>query len=360
MTNAHAHELTLYIGGYSKVPNGGLSVAKFNTHTGALSQPVFAASTPNPSFLALAASGKYLYAANESGAVGGGHRGGLSAFAIDDDSCSLKPLNAVAVGGGICHVGIDASGKYLLTAAYGDGFFSVWKIEADGRIGQRTAFVQHTKRVVKPPLKSGPHVHQFVLSPDNRFAFAVDLGLDKVFIYRFCATTGTVSAADPPFAETERGAGPRHMSFSSDGRFAYLINEYGNSIDVFGYSEGNLRRLQTVSTLPADFTGQSHCAEILVHPSGKWVYGSNRGRDSVAAFKRDEQQGTLKWIGEAPTEGRFPRNFVLSPDGNWLLAANQKDSSIIVFRINPENGMLVKGTLLSGVPGEPTCLRFGT
>lgn len=350
-------ELTIFIGTYSKDPQGGIYAANFNATSGEITDVKVAAASPNASFLALHPSGKFLYAVNESGEVAGQKSGGISAFAIEEQTEKLVPLNALPVGGGLCHLSLNASGKFLLAAAYGGGFTGVWKLEEDGTIGTRVAFNQHQDDAAREQ-KRKPHAHQFIVSPDNRFAFAVDLGLNRVLLHRFDAQTGALQNGTPVFLPTAPGAGPRHLSFAPSGRYAYLSNELNSTVQMLRYSEGTFESVQTISTLPAGFTGKNSTAEIAVHPSGSFVYGSNRGRDSIVIYKVAAKSGHLTWQSEAFTEGRNPRYFCFSPDGKFLLAANQSDHSIIVFRVDQNSGELTKVFLLKDVPGEPVCLVF--
>lgn len=351
--------LPLLIGGYTKNAHQGINVVYFDTQSGELKNTSLAAATASPTFLALHPSGKYLYAVNENGAVAGGKIGGLSAFEIVDGQ-RLKPLNAVAAGGGLCHLSTDATGEYLLAAAYGGGSFEVWSLKENGEINERVDFIQSPTEQGEDGKPKKPHGHQFILSPDNCYAFAVDLGLDKVFIFHFDQSTGKLSPMQPPLVQVKSGAGPRHMVFDKAAKFAYLINEHGNTIDVFAYAGGVLTPMQNISTLPPEYSGENKTAEIAIHPNGRFLYGSNRGRDSIVVFSIDERSGKLKSIGEAFTEGGFPRHFTFSPDGKWLLAVNQHDASITVFGVDDETGHLTIRTLFEGAPEAPVCLLFST
>lgn len=357
LPHAHAELLPLYIGNYTQNKTQGINLAYFNTKTGKLKNMSIAAPTASPTFLALHPNEKYLYAVNENGSVSGQNIGGISAFEIEKGN-RLKPLNAVAAGGGLCHLCIDATGKYLLATAYSGGSTEVWSLKPNGEIGERLQFILNPPETGDNGQRKVSHGHQIVLSPDNRFAFAVDLGLDKVFIFRFNARTGMLTPATIPYVRLDSGAGPRHLAFSPDTKFAYVINELGNTLTAFKYHEGKLENLQTVSTLPENFLGENYTAEVEVHPNGRFLYGSNRRRDSIVIHSIEPADGRIKQIGEVFTEGRNPRHFALSPDGRWLLAANQNDSSIIIFKLDPKTGMLTKSSIVKDVPGEPVCLLF--
>lgn len=346
----------LYIGTYSQHPQGGIYGARFDPQTGELSRPQTLASTPNPSFLAASPDGRFLFAVNEWGQVAGEDKGGLSAFRLNFATAGLSPLSAIAEGGTLCHLSVDATGKWLLVAAYSAGTASTWPIQADGTIGPRAALVQHAGHGADENRQSGPHAHHIVLSPDNRRAFVADLGLDKVMIYGFNAQTGALVPAAPPFVPLASGAGPRHLALTPSGRFLYVVSELNNTITVFKDAPSAPRQVQVVSTLPADFMGQSFAAEIAVRPDGRFLYVSNRGHNSIALYAI-EVDGQLKPAGFSPT-GRGPRHFTFDPSGRWLLTANQTDRSITVFKVDLQSGALTPQHQLQ-VPDEPTCLLFG-
>ncbi len=358
--SARAEILPFYIGASTAAAAQGIALAQFDTKTGEIKDIETVAVSANPTFLALHPSGRFLYAANESGAVAGENVGGLSAFAIDAKTKKLTPLNTVAQGGVLCFLSVDATGKFLLTASYTSGEFEIWALLENGEIGERVELIKPAPETDGAAVNNKPktsNAHQFVLSPDNCFAFAVDLGLDKVFIYRFDEKTGHLAPADPPFAKLAEGAGPRHLAFGKDANFVYVINEHGNTVTTFKRDGGALENLQTLSTLPENYEGKSYTAEIETHPNGKFLYGSNRGHDSIAIFKIDEKSGKLESWGEAPT-GAWPRHFTIAPGGDWLLAANQNDSSITVFRLDAATGLLTKSALVENLPGQPACLLF--
>jgi len=354
--NARAELLPFYIGASTNDAAQGIALAQFDTKTGEINNIETVAVSANPTFLALHPNGRFLYAANESGAVAGEKVGGLSAFAVDAKTKKLTALNAVAQDGVLCFLSVDATGKFLLTASYTSGEFEIWALLENGEIGERVELIAPAPETVNDKPKTS-NAHQFVLSPDNRFAFAVDLGLDKVFIYRFDEKTGHLAPADPPFARLAESAGPRHLAFGKDAKFAYVINEHGNTVTAFKRDGGALENLQTLPTLSEDYEGKSYTSEIETHPNGKFLYGSNRGRDSIAIFGIDEKSGQLKSLGEAPT-GAWPRHFTIAPGGDWLLAANQNDSSITVFRLDAATGLLSKSALIENLPGQPACLLF--
>jgi 6-phosphogluconolactonase len=308
----------VYFGTYTGAKSQGIYVSRFDPATGGLSAPELAATTRNPTFLAVHPGGRCLYAVNEVGDAGT-----VSAFAIDAETGKLTLLNRQGSGGGgPCHLSVDATGRCLLVANYNSGSIAALPIHADGSLGEATTTIQHTGSSVNPARQTGPHAHFICPSPDDRFALNCDLGLDKVFVYRLDADAARLSPGDPPFATVAPGSGPRHLTFSPDGRFVYVINEMGGTINVFSYNAANaaLTGVQTISTLPADFSGKNTAAEIALTPSGKFLYASNRGDDSLAVFAVDRKSGRLTLVEHQSTQGRTPRHFVIDPTGHWLLA----------------------------------------
>jgi 6-phosphogluconolactonase len=284
----------------------------------------------------------------------------VSAFAIDAATGNLTLLNQEGVrGASPCHLSVEPSGKVLLAANYSDGTVTALPIRDTGRVDEPTAFIQHTGASVNPERQKGPHAHSINTDPAGRFAFAADLGLDKVLIYRLDARLGTLTPHDPPSVSVTPGAGPRHFAFHPSGRTAYLLNEIDSTVTAFGYDpeRGVLTTLQTLSTLPEGFMGNNSTAEVLVHPSGRFLYSSNRGHDSIALFTIEERSGHLTAIGHESTRGKTPRNFGIDPTGALLLAANQDSDSVVLFRIDPESGRLTATGEAVEVP-HPVCVRM--
>jgi 6-phosphogluconolactonase len=355
-----AGEFLVYFGTYTGAKSKGIYVSRFDPATGRLSAPELAAATRNPSFLALHPGGHFLYAVGEVDNAGGKPAGTVSAFALDRISGKLTLLNQQASGGaGPCHLAVDATGKCLLVANYGSGSIAALPIHADGRLGEAATTIQHTGSSVNPQRQAGPHAHFICPSPDNRFALNCDLGLDQVLVYHLDANAATLTTNDPPFATVAPGAGPRHLTFSPDGKFVYVLNEMGSTISAFSYNPTNaaMTEVQTLSTLPKNFSTNNTCAEIVLHPSGKFLYGSNRGHDSIAAFAVDRKSGRLACVEHQSTQGRTPRHIVIDPTGHWLLAENQASDSVIVFALDPDTGKL-KPTGQSLAVGSPVCAVF--
>jgi 6-phosphogluconolactonase len=254
---------------------------------------------------------------------------------------------------------VDKEGKNVLVANYGGGSVAALPIQADGRLREASSFIQHKGSSVNPKRQEGPHAHSINLDTANRFACAADLGLDQVLVYQFDATKGTLTPHTPPFAAVAPGAGPRHFAFHPSGRYAYVINEMNSTVTAFTYDaqQGTLKELHTLSTLPAGFKGNNSTAEVQVHPSGKFLYGSNRGHDSIAIFTIDQDTGRLTAAGHELTQGRTPRNFGIDPTGSYLLAANQATDTIVVFRIDPQTGNLKATGQTVSMP-TPVCVKF--
>jgi len=342
---------------------GGIYSVRFDSADGSLAAPVRAARSPRPGFLASDPDGRRLYAACEldPGLAVRPGAGGVSAFAIDRGTGLLAFLNQRPSGAGApAHVVVDATGRMVIAADYAGGTICAWPILSDGRLGERSSLVRHSGAPGPNRLRQeSPHPHSVTLSPDNRFAVACDLGLDRVFCYRIDPGRASLAAAEPRFAAVPRGLGPRHAKFSSDGRQLYVLNEMGGSICMFGRdpATGALVLRQTVSTLPSGFRGANLSAEIRIDARGRFVYASNRGPDSIAVFSRDPGRGTLSLVQIVPSGGRQPRNFALSPDGRWLLCANRGTNDLTVFSVDPSTGFLAATAHRVAVP-QPICVLF--
>ncbi len=349
-----------YTGGKGRASEG-IYVFRFDTTTGKASAPMLAAKSVNPSFLALHPGGKYLYAANEVSQFAGKSVGAVGAFAIDRESGKLTLLNqASSAGAGPAHLTVDRAGKCVLVANYGGGSVAALPIKADGSLGEPASSIQHTGSSVDPQRQKEPHAHNINVSPDNRFAFAADLGLDKMLIYKLDAGNAVLTANDPAFATVPPGSGPRHFAFHPNGKFAYVINEMLCTMTTFSYDakQGELKVIQTVSTLPA---GESvkpgySTAEVVAHPNGKFLYGSNRGHDTIAVYSIGAD-GKITLVQNAPAEVKIPRNFNLDPTGQWLITAGQNSDNLAIFRVDPQTGKLeFTGTKLE--VGAPVCVKF--
>ncbi|HZV04327.1 MAG TPA: lactonase family protein [Gemmataceae bacterium] len=352
----------VYIGSYTgeKSKSKGIYRCEFDAATGKLSEPMLAAEMTNPSFLAIHPNHRSLYAVGETGEFEGKPSGAVTAFSIDPESGELKRLNQKpSSGAGPCHVVVDKKGKNVLLANYGAGSAAVLRIEDDGRLGERTAFAQHSGKGTDPARQEGPHAHSINLDAANHYAFVADLGLDQVFVYRFDSDKGSLEKNEPPSAKIEPKSGPRHFAFHPNGRYAYVINELANTVTAMKYDaeKGVLTPIQTISTLPEGYNKQSWTAEVQVHPSGKFLYGSNRGHNSIAVFTIDEKTGKLTAAGHQDEGIKTPRNFGIDPTGKFVLVANQDGDSILVFRVDGQTGAL-QATGEKVEVGKPVCVKF--
>ena len=354
-------DMVVFVGTYTTwglAKSEGIYVYRMDPSSGALKLENVAKGVVNPSFLAVDPQHRYLIAANEAGDIGGQPAGGVSAFAIDPKTAALTFLNKQPFReGGPCYVCIERTGKFALTANYGVGNVVMLPIMADGRLGPASDVVQHQGAGSDPDRQKGPHAHSIITDRANRYAFAADLGLDKILVYRMDLEKGKLL----PHGEVKvrAGAGPRHFTFHPSGRYAYLIQELNSTLTAFAYDAGKglLEELQTISTLPEGFQGRSSCADVHVSPSGKFVYGSNRGHDSIAMFSIDEKSGKLTFLGCEPTGGKTPRGFAIDPTGTFLLAANQDTNNIVTFKIDPQTGTLRQTASIADVP-TPVCVKI--
>ncbi len=342
-SEASSSSLWVLLGTYTRGRSRGIYRCRLDLRTGRLSEPELAAESTSPSFLAVHPTKRFLYAVNEVGRFRDERAGAVSAFALDSRSGQLRPLNQRStVGPGPCHLTLDATGRFVLVANYSGGSVAVLPVLDDGSLGEAVQFVQHAGRSVDPRRQKAPHAHCVTLAPSNRFAVVADLGLDKLLVYRFDPQTGSLTPNRPPSVSVQPGSGPRHFVFHPSGRWAYVINELASTVTVLAWDgqRGTLQPLQTVSTLPADFEGRNTTAELAVHPNGRFLYGSNRGHDSLAVFRVDAQTGRLRLVQHVSTQGRTPRHFALDPTGRFLLAENQDSGTVVVFRVDADTGRL--------------------
>jgi 6-phosphogluconolactonase len=360
VVSAADYRYLVYVGTYTDKDSKGIYAYRFDPASGE-SEPVgLAASTANPSFLAVDSNNKYLYAVNETDNFNGGHTGAVSAFAIDRNTGKLTLLQQVAsLGADPAHLSLDHTGRYLLVANYTSGNIAAFPVEADGKLGARSAFVQHSGSSVNQERQTGPHAHEIQTSPDNQFVLTADLGLDELLVYRFDAKTGALTPGNPPFVKVSPGSGPRHFAIAPSGKFVYLVNEMSSTITVFSYSadSGRLKELQTISTLPQGFKGENTTAEIEVDAMGRFLYVSNRGDDSVETFAIDPHTGALSFVQRTPTGGKTPRHFTLDPTGKWLFAANQDSNTINIFAVDPASGRMTATSYTLQV-SSPVCVVF--
>ena len=323
-----------YIGTYTGHGSQGIYAYRFEPATGELTNLGLAVKTENPSFLAVAPGGAYLYAVNEN------EVGSVSAFRIDRKTGKLTPLNSVSTSGSSpCALAVNHSGKFVLAANYGSGSVGLFPIKADGSLAPASAFNHHNGSGLNPQRQAGPHAHSASFSPDDRYAFSADLGVDLIYVYGFDAARGTLTTVG--YGHVTPGFGPRHLAFLPNGRFAYVIDELAATVSVFSWRAGVLRPITAVSTLPEAYRGPKSGAEIAVHPNGRFLYASNRGQLSdIAIFQIDQATGKLTPIGRVASGGQTPRSFGIDPTGEYLFAANQDSDNVVVFHIDPNSGQL--------------------
>lgn len=350
----------VYVGTYTGEKSKGIYAFRFDEKTGALSQVGLAVETRSPSWLALHPSGQFLFAANEVDDFEGGPAGSVSAFRIDRASGALTLVNTRSSRGAHpCHLEVSRAGTHLIVANYTGGNLAVLPIGPDGRLGEATQVVQHRGSSVNTDRQRGPHAHSIDLDAENRFAVSADLGADRLFVYRFEPATGQLLAGLHPAVAAEPGAGPRHFAFHPGKPFGFAINELSSTITTFGWDakRGALKTMGRVSTLPPGYRGSNSTAEIRVHPGGRFLYGSNRGHDSIAVYRIGQETGTLTLVEHERTRGRTPRSFTIDPTGQWLVAANQGSDTLAVFRINDRDGSLTPVGGLAAV-GSPVSVVF--
>jgi 6-phosphogluconolactonase len=330
----------IFLGTYTRNGSQGIYAVRLDGETGRLSTPVLAAAAPDPAWITLTPDRRFLYAISptQTQAVG---------FRVDQTKGTLAPLAAAPAPTAQppSHLAVDATGRTLLAANYRDGYVAAMRIHEDGTLDPPTT-IKHTGKGPHPTRQDQPHVHSVTVSPDNRFVIVADLGLDKIFSYALDPAAARLKPATPPFVVTEPGAGPRHFKFGADGKHAYAINELANTIAAYDFeaATGTLTPRQVVPTLPPEFKGANTTAEIRVHPNGRFVYGSNRGHDSIAVFSVDPATGRLSAmpVEIVPTGGKNPRNFALSPDGRWLVCAHQDTPLLTVFAVDGTSGRLTR------------------
>jgi len=334
-------------------------IYRLDTSSGALQLVSRAGGVESPFFLAFHPNGRFLYTINAVQQPGGTWVGMASAFALDPQSGALILLNEQPVPGAFpCYIAVDRTGQCALVANYVSGCVAALPIRVDGTLGPASDHIQHQGSSIDPQRQEGPHAHCIVIDPTERYAFAADLGLDKILCYKLDPRRAKLTPNDVPWARVAPGSGPRHLAFHPSGRFAYVINELNSTMVAFAYdaAHGVLAEMQTIRTIPEEFTEVNYCADVHVAPSGKFVYGSNRGHDSIAIFRVAEDTGKLTYLGCEPTQGKWPRNFALDPSGNYLLAANQDGDNLVVLRIDPKTGKLSATGHAVQVP-KPVCVK---
>lgn len=352
-------KLRVYIGTFNSRTSRGIYLSELELATGKLSDPQLAGEAQDAGFLAVHPTKKFLYSVCKFQDAEGKTIGGVNAFAIDQATGKLTLLNQQSSeGAGPCHLVVDAAGKNVLVANYGGGNVAALPIGPEGKLAQASSMRQHKGTSVDPKRQTAPHAHSINLDAKSRFAFAADLGLDQVVVYKFDSAKGLLTPNDPPFAKVADGAGPRHFAFHPTGKFGYVINELGNTVTAFNYDaeKGKLTEIQSISTLPPDFKEPSYTAEIVVHPSGKFLYGSNRYHNSLAVFAIDQATGKLTLLEITPVGGKLPRNFNVDPTGKWIIVGNHEDDTLSVMKVEADGRLKL---IRNDVPvSAAVCIKF--
>ncbi len=352
----------VYISTYTEHGGDGIYLAELNTSTGDLQLIKQVAAVKKASFLALHPNHRYLYSTCEVDECRDSKGGAVAAYKLNADTGSLTLLNHQPSGGeGPHYLSLDREGKNALVANYHAGSVAILPIGADGTLGVATATVLHHGSSVNKSRQTGPHPHAIDADPPDRFVFVPDLGTDEVVAYRFNPGAGTLAPNNPSALATTPGAGPRHIAFHPNGKWAYVINELDSTLNALRYDSerGVLTQMDTVSTLPAGAKEENITGEVIVHPNGRFLYGSNRGHDSIAVFAIDQTTGRLISLGHCPAGGRSPRNFNIDPSGKFILSANLDSDSVTVLKLDPVTGKLARTAHEIKVI-QPYCIQFSS
>ncbi len=350
----------VYIGTYTWNESEGIYVYRLDNSSGTLTYESKKTGLENPTFLAIEPRRRCLYAVSEIHEFDGQPGGVVSSFGIDPTTGELNFLNRQPSGGAEpCHLSVDATGKYVLVANYTGGSVAVFPIRENGELGEICDLVHHKGSSINSERQTCAHPHSVMIDPANRYVFVPDLGIDQIAIYRLDSVNGKLVPNTQPSVQVQAGAGPRHLDFHPSLPYAYVINELNSTLTAFVYDEsnGSLDEIQSISTLPTDFEGVSHCADVHVHPSGRFVYGSNRGHDSIAMFRIAEESGLLTFLGCEPSRGKTPRNFAVDSAGNYLYSANHDSNNIVTFQIDGETGRLKSAGKTADAP-TASCLKI--
>lgn len=354
-----AEEPVVFISAFKSGEEGTIHAYRFDSKNGQLTLLHRTTDIENPFFTAISPDGKFLYAIDAK-QFGSEEHEFVASFRIEGRGGKLTRLNRQSSRGtASCYLDVDATGKTVVVANYSSGSVASLPARDDGALGEIVSFVQHSGSSVNPARQKEPHAHSIVVSPDNRFVLAADLGIDKVLIYELNAETATIKEnAAQPFAELPSGSGPRHLTFHPNGKYVYVINELKNTVTFFDYANdtGRLTQQQTISTLPTDFNGTSHTADLKITPDGRFLYGTNRGHDSIAIF-RIADDGRLALVRIDPSLGKGPQNLLITPDGRWLMCANMPGNNVAIFAIDTNSGSLTPTGDPVSIP-MPSCIRW--
>jgi 6-phosphogluconolactonase len=360
MHRVSAKKEYIYVGTYNEDGKPGIFVYEFDRKKGSMSLIQEVGGMGSPSYLEIHPSGKYLYSVNRSSVTPGKKWGSVSSYKIDQETGSLSHMNdQPSQGSESCHISIDSKGRLVFVSNYSTGNLSVFPVLEDGSLNEFSDTEQHTGNSINQQRQKGPHVHQSIVSPDDNFLYVSDLGIDLVKAYSIDYNKNSVTGMSGSDGIVDKGSGPRHASIHKSQKFAYVINELASTVTAFKIESGNGRLIpiQTISTIPDDFKEVNYCADIHIDPSGKFLYGSNRGHNSLAIFKIDQDNGKLESTGFQSTSGEWPRNFLIDPKGEFVFVANQNSNNIVVFRRNSESGELSKIEKEIIVP-KPVCLKI--
>jgi 6-phosphogluconolactonase len=349
----------VFISAFASAEKAGIHAFRFDSKTGALQPLHRTTDIQNPFFLAVSPDQRFLYAINAE-KFGGAEDEFVAAYALEGRTGQLKRLNQQSARGtASCYLDVDATGRTVMVANYASGSVASLPVNEKGALGEAASFVQHSGSSIDPQRQKGPNAHSIVISPDNRFALAADLGIDKILIYQLDAAKAKLTPNEAqPFAKMQPGSGPRHITFHPNGRHVYVINELANTVTCFDYAaaSGTLIERQTISTLPIGFSGKSYTADLKVTPDGKFLYGTNRGHDSIASYRIGED-GSLTLLSIDSSLGKGPQNLLITPDGQWLLCANMPGNSVVVFRVDATNGKITATAATVEMP-MPSCIRW--
>lgn len=355
---AAAEAPVVFVTSFAGGEKGAINAYQLQTATGSLKPLHRTTGVEHPFFIAVSRDRRFLYSIHAK-TFGGKEPEQVAAYALEGRTGRMTLLNRQSTRGtASCYLDVDATGRTVLVANYSTGSVASFPAKADGSLGEAASFFQHAGSSVDLPRQKGPNAHSFVVSPDNRFALAADLGIDQILSYRLDAATAKLTPNQPPFTKAPPGAGPRHLTFHPNGRHVYVINELKNSVTRFDYAvvTGTLTERETISTLPKEFTGRSYCADLKITPNGRFLYGTNRGHDSIAAYRIGED-GRLTLLGIEPSLGKGPQNLLITGGGELLLCANMPGNNLAVFRIDAATG----GLKSVGEPlavTSPSCIRL--
>lgn len=356
---AEAEEPLVFISAFAPGEKGAIHAYQLNPETGALKEVARTTDIEHPFFMTVSPDNQFLYSIHAPGKFGGKENEYIAAYKLVGRTGKLELLNRQSsLGTASCYLDIDQSGKTVVVANYSSGSVASLPVKEDGSLGKAATFIQHTGSSVNPKRQKEPHAHSIVVSPDQKFVYAADLGIDKVLAYQIDPKTAKLSPSAQPYVRTVPGGGPRHMTFHPNGKQLYVINELKNSVSHFSYDPktGTLIERDTISTVPEDFTGTSHTADVKITPNGRFLYGTNRGHDSIAAYQIADD-GKLSLIEIKPSSGKGPQNLAITDDGKFILCANMPENNVVVFQINQETGKLTSVGEPVSIPG-PSCIMI--